>query len=1136
MKKHRRIIALSGTMMSALFVQLALIICFCSNAFAGPGLAGPGSAQELLRKAVSMEAKGTEIRTVLARIEKSANVKFVYSSHSLHARRKVSVSFNQKPLEEAVREVFAPAKISCKVIGGQIVINQESENAVDKEESVLLNNAAEVVDRRITGTVTDDKGAALPGVSIVVKNTQKGSTTDVEGNYALDIPEGEVTLIFSFVGYLSKEIAVGTQTTVNAELAPDTKALEEVVVVGYGTQKKRDVTGSVASINTSEIADIPVGNLGQKLQGKFAGVQVSQTNGEPGGGMSFRVRGQASINGGNSPLVVIDGFPTVAGITNLSPDEIESVSVLKDASASSLYGSRAANGVILITTKSAKPGETNINFSSYYGIERVTKRGRPDVMNAYEFAKFKKEYYEDQAVYENYTGGVPPVYQNPDQYINNPGTDWFDVLLRTAPTKNFNLGLSSGTEKFKTAVNLNYNKQEGTILDTYADRFSVRANNSFVASEKVRFGLNLAGSYRTSQITPGIAGGRNIIGSSFLMDPSLKYRNEDGSYPISFSAPGMFANPNYYLVLTQRKNPRKEYNVIANVFGEVDIIKGLTYKISANTDVGNVALRSFEPSTARGAMFSAPPLPPIGSYSTSRYLTWLLENTLTYNKNIGKHNFDLLAGYSAQKASFEESSINASQYPDDEIEWINAANVRVGTASANDWSLLSFIGRLNYNYDGKYLVSMAFRRDGSSRFGNNTKYGNFPSVSVGWVASEERLMKDINQLSYLKIRASYGKTGNNNIGDYDYLASVATTNYVFDGAIAPGRRIERIGNNNLTWETTVQYDLGLDLGLFRDRVFFTYDYYHKKTDGLLYGIDIPTQSGFSSIRSNIGQFNFWGHEFGVETRNMTGALKWNTQFNVSFNRNKAVRLGTNNTPIGGNANQGDYNRTQVGQPLGQFYGYVFDGVYMTEEELASQPKHASSMVGTARMKDLNNDGVIDFSDRTFIGNPNPNFVYGITNEFSYKNFDASIVMAGSVGNDIIDGTLEWTENIDGVFNVTKEIAERWRSVDNPGNGNIPRTRTGTTELFRYNNSRWVFDGSYLAVKNLTVGYTVDIKKNPYIKKARFYASGQNLLMFTNYPGMNPEVSNSGLNGLNQGLDISSYPVSSIYTLGVNIKF
>lgn len=990
----------------------------------------------------------------------------------------------------------------------------------------------------ISGKVTSaDDGLALPGVNIIIKNTTNGTVTDADGKFTI-AAQGSDVLVFTAIGYARQEVAVNSQSTIDVSLSTDLTTLSEIVVVGYGSQKQLEVTGSVVQIKASELKDLPVPNVGQKLQGKIAGVQVVQANGEPGQGLSFRIRGQASINAGNSPLFVIDGFPSISGLSTLSPDEIESITVLKDASAASLYGSRAANGVILITTKQGKAGQTNIEFSAYTGTEVVSKRGRPDVMNAQEFARFKKEYYEDAALYEGYTGGVPAVYQNPDAVGN--GTDWYDVLLRSAPTQNFNLSIASGSEKVRSAINLNYNKQDGVILNTYSERFSARANNTYSISDKFTVGLNMSGTVRHSQITPGLGGGRNIIGSAFLMDPQLRYQNDDGTYPVSFQQPGMFANANYYLVVTQRKNPTRDLVILSNAFAEYEVIKGLKYKLSANIDMGQTVNRTFEPSKARGGMFSPPPQTPIGSYNTSNYRTWLIENTLNYTKTLAEdHNFEMLAGYSIQKALNENATINASQYPDDEIAWINAATTRVGNGSMSEWSMLSYIGRFNYNYKGKYLLSLAYRRDGSSRFGTQAKWGNFPSVSVGWLVSEENFLSSIDQVSYLKIRGSYGKIGNNNIGNYNHLAGVATTNYVLNNAVTPGRALNGIGNENLTWETTTQYDIGLDLGVLSDRIFFTYDYYWKKTGGLLYGIDIPRQSGFSQITSNIGQFNFWGHEFTIESKNLTGKLIWNTSFNISFNRNEAVRLGTNNTPIGGNANQGDYNRTQVGHALGQFYGYVNDGVYMTQAEFDSQPKHATSMVGTVRYKDIGGpngmpDGVIDFNDRTVIGDPNPDFIYGLTNDFRYGNFDASVVIAGAVGGDIIDGTLEWTENLDGVFNVTKEMANRWRSPENPGNGQVPRTRSGTTEPFRFNNTRWVSDGSYLAVKNITIGYAYNFP-NAVVKKARIYVSTQNPFTLTNYKGMNPEVNNSGLNGLNQGVDISSYPISKIYTIGLNIN-
>ena len=994
--------------------------------------------------------------------------------------------------------------------------------------------------KKVSGVVYDTNGDPAIGANVIVKGTTNGTITDMDGKYTLEVPANAILQI-SYIGYNTQEIPVGNKTTINVNLKEDTQALDEVVVVAYGTQKARSVTGAMSKLDASELSDMPVSQIGEKLQGKFSGVQINQANGEPNGGLVIRVRGAASINGGNEPLVVIDGFPTTSGLASISPDEIENITVLKDAASASLYGSRAANGVILVTTKSAKgvsAGKPRIDFSAYFGIDKVSNQGRPDLMNAQEFAQFKKEYYEDQALYEGYTGGVPECYQNPQAV--GKGTDWFDVLLQDAITQNYNLGLSAAGEKFKSAVNINYNAKEGVILNTYSNRFAARANNVYEASDRVSFGLNVSGSYTIGQLTDGLGGGRYIIGSAMLMDPQLKYKNDDGTYPIAYTQPGMFANANYYLVLTQRQNPSKTLRGTVNAYTDIKIIDGLKYRLSANADLENNSRSNWIPSTANGGMFSAPPQPAKGSYHTSNYVNWLLENTLTYNKTIANdHNLDILVGYTTQKNTQENARIDASDYPDDELPWFGTAITRTGNSDADkwgSWAMISYLGRLNYDYKEKYILSVAFRRDGCSRFGSNAKFANFPSVSVGWIASDEPFMEKYDKVSHLKLRGSYGLVGNYNIGNYTYLASIGSYNYVTDGSITAGRALSRIGNNELTWETTKQMDFGVDLGLFNDRVFLVYDYYRKYTDGLLYQINIPYSSGFSDIQSNIGEFHFWGHEISLETKNMVGAFKWNTKINVSIDRNKAAKLGTNDTPIGGNQNQEDYNRTAVGKPLGMFYGYIYDGVFMTEAEYEAGPKHASSMVGTVRMKDLNGDNKIDMDDRTFIGNPNPDFTFGITNEFSWRDFDASLLLTGSVGNDIIDGTLEWTENIDGVFNVLKGVANRWRSSENPGDGQVPRTRTGTTELFRYNNSRWVSNGSYLRVKNLTIGYTVPIKKNPYVKGLRVYASGQNLLTWTGYKGMNPEVSSRGASGLYQGVDITAYPVARTFSLGVNVKF
>ena len=993
----------------------------------------------------------------------------------------------------------------------------------------------------ITGAVKDSVNSEpIPGVSVLVKGTTIGTQTEADGRFDIEAPLGSI-LIFRSIGYKEKQFTVQNAGAIEIQMEAFSQNLQEVVVVGYGTQIKREISGAVSSIDTKEVRDMPVANIGQKLQGKLAGVQINQNSGQPGAEMSFRIRGAASISAGNNPLIVIDGFPSISGLQTLSPDEIESISVLKDASSAALYGSRGANGVILVTTKQAKAGQKSLDFSMYTGIQSVPKRGRPDLMNPQEFAQFKKEWYEDAARYERYAGGVPSVYQNPEQYAGNVGTDWVDVLLRDAVAQNYNIAYSSGTKDFKTRINLNYNKQEGVVLNSQDERYTARSNNIYTASDRLTLGVNLELTYGNNQVVPGLDNGRAIIQLAYLMDPTLNYQNPDGSYPISFSQPGMFSMPNFYLVVTQRENRSKAARVLANGFAEVKIIDGLNFKSTLNVNTDNTINRQFTPSTAQGGTPSAPP-PAWGSYNTSGFVTWLTENTLNFQKTLGgKHNFDLLGGYTFQKYSSENSNINGSQFPDDHVKWISAATTRIGNVGASEWSLIRYVGRFRYNFNSKYLLELAFSRDGSSKFGPNNKYGYFPSASVGWILSDEEFLKSIKQISFLKVRANYGKVGNNNIGDYGYLSSVSANNYVFDNRVAPGKSLSGIANNNLTWEATAGYDLGLDLEMFNSRLSFTYDYYWKKTDGLLYGINIPVQSGFSTITSNIGRFDFWGHEFSISSKNLEGALKWNTDFNISFNRSLVKSLGTNDAPIGAYSEYWDDNRTAVGRPIGLFYGYINTGVYMTEHEFRTQPHNATAMVGTARFKDVSGpdgvpDGAISSLDRTFIGDPNPAFVYGITNSFSYKNFDLSIVAAGSVGNDIADDSFQSTENLDGVFNVRKGVARRWRSEENPGDGVYPRTRAGTTADFRNFTSRQVFKADYMAVKNITLGYTFPINRNKYFKSLRVTASAQNALILTKYPGMNPEAGMSGLNGLNQGRDFTGYPIARVLSLGLNASF
>lgn len=993
---------------------------------------------------------------------------------------------------------------------------------------------------KVSGIVADSAdGKPLAGVTVTVQGTSNATKTNNAGAFTIDAAKN-ASLVFSFTGYNSQTVAVSDDNNINVTLGAVSQSLSEVVVVSYGTQRKREITGAISNINANELKDLPVTNIGQKLQGRLAGVQINQNTGQPGANMAIRIRGAASINAGNNPLIVVDGFPIESGLNTIDPDMIESVSVLKDAAASSLYGSRAANGVLLITTRQAKAGQRSIQFTSYLGLQTVSDRGKPDLMDAREFAQFKKEYYEDAARYEGYTGGVPAQYQHPEQIDPSKGTNWFDVLLRDALVQNYSLSLSSGSRFVRSVVGVSYNNQDGVMINQNSKRFTASSNNTFYASDKLTFGLNAGITHQTDNITPNLGNGRNIIQVAYLSDPALKYKNDDGTYPVGFAPPGMFSTPNYYRVLMETVNPNKSLTLIGNAYGAYEIIEGLEFKSSISVNINNTIGRTFRPSTILGG--PTPAASASASYNTSSFTSWMTENTLTYTKQLfQKHNIEAFAGYTAQKVTFENSGINGSQFPDDNIEWLNVAATRIGTVGANDYSVLSYIGRINYNYNGKYILSVALRSDGSSKFGTNNRYGTFPSVSAGWVVSDEKFMSGISAINFLKLRGSWGKVGNNNIGYYTYLAGVAQSNYVFNNQLASGSALNGIGNANLTWETTEGYDIGVDVSLLNNRVSFSYDYYRKKTDGLLYGIDIPVQSGFSTITSNIGRFDFWGHEFTVDTRNLTGALTWNTSFNVSIPRNIVKKLGTNDAPIGGYQEYWDDNRTAVGMPLGMFYGYINTGVYMTQQEWETQPHNATSMVGTARFADVGGpdgkpDGKIDANDRTWIGNPNPDFLFGMTNSLEYKNFDFSVMVSGSVGNDIADDAFQSTENLDGVFNVRKDVVNRWRSEENPGKGIYPRTRAGTTADFRNFTTRQVFSGTYLAVKNITLGYRIPLNANATIKSVRVYFTTQNPFMFTKYPGMNPEISLRGLDGLRIGRDFTAFPIAKVYTLGVNVQF
>lgn len=992
----------------------------------------------------------------------------------------------------------------------------------------------------LKGRVTDSDGAPLIGATVEVKGTSIATKTDQEGNFSLDVAQGQ-TLVISFVGYQVREVWVDNLSVpLTIQLVPNEAVLDEVVVVSYGTQKKKEITGAISDIDAGKLKDQPVGQLLNKLQGRLAGVQINQTSGTPGQGMSIKIRGAASIGAGNNPLYVVDGIPIVGGafgIGNINPNEVENISVLKDASAASLYGSRAANGVVLITTKKAKAGQTQVTLSALYGMTSVPQKGRPELMNAEEWVQFQKEIYEDKAKYEGYTGGIPEIYQNPSAYRNN-STDWYDALLRVGKSSDYSLSVTTSKDKFSSALTAGYFKQDGVLLNTDYSRFSLRSNNEYQINDHIKLGTNLSTTRQSFQ-SFNTDGGYQILFSAFVTPPIFSpfETDENGNIKTSFSAPGILTQPNWYRTLTERIERTHTNGLLTNSFLEVNFLTDFTFKSTFGVELEDWRNRSWRPSTASGDVFTPPPTPGAAGYNTTSDISWVWENNVTYQKTFAEdHQVEVLVGYSAQRFRREYNQAGGSNFSDDLIPWISGGPPQFRTANSGttQWSLLGEYARLNYSYKGKYLLNAAMRRDGSSRFGVDSRWGSFPSLSLGWIVTEENFAQQWGTFNYLKLRAGYGVTGNFNIGDFRQYPNIGQDNYPINQTITIGRPIAALGNSLLTWETTKGLNVGVDMGFLNDRILFSADYYNKTTDGLLYNLEVPASSGFGNVMSNIGEFRLWGYEFALSTKNLQGKLNWTTDINVSINRNKVIQLGANNTPIGGINEYGDSWRTEVGKPMGQFWGYVYDGIYMTEAEFESQPKGINSLVGTVRFKDINGDGVISAEDRTYIGNPNPKFVFGINNTLTYKNFDFNIVASGAVGGDIFDGKAEWLELIDGLFNTYSYVKDRWRSPEDPGAGVIGRTSPGsTTAEHRKDNSRYVHDGTFLTIKNIALGYTY-LKPLKSIASARAFISIQQAFVFSQYA--NPEVSANGLNGLSEGKDAAAYPIPRIFSLGVNVNF
>ena len=997
----------------------------------------------------------------------------------------------------------------------------------------------------VKGTVTDNDGAPLPGVSVQLKNGTIGISTDSTGGFNLIVPNGNATLVFSSVGYASQEVAIKNRSTVTVRLSNTENLQNEVVVVGYGTQRKSDITGAVTSLSSKDFNRGANASVTQMIEGRAAGVNITQTSSEPGGGLSVRIRGASSVNAGNDPLYVIDGLPIensapVSGaagrgfpagsqarnpLNSLNPNDIESVEILKDASAAAIYGSRGANGVVLITTKKGKAGKLRVMYDIYFGNQQVAKK--INILSTSQYLQTQNEL--------SIARGGAALFSPSDITAIGAGTDWQSLIFRDAPLQSHNLSFSGGSENTKYYVSLNMFDQDGVVISSGIKRYIGRINLESKSGDHFRFGLNLNTSSTNDDLVAfggtGFNAGAGVISSAIQFFPTVSPYDSAGNfaryYNIDMENPLAIANGIDAKQATSR--------TFGSLFGEYVIIPGLKVKLNLGYDYTN-SRRDVYNSTATKAGFASGG---IGSVFNGTRSNYLAEATIDYTKKINEHRIEILGGYTYQY--FLSNNLNAGNvgFPSD----LNGTNslgsgstslADVGS-SKNTNKLQSFLGRVNYDYQGKYILTATLRSDGSSRFGVNNKYGYFPSFSAAWQLGSEKFIKTIEQISSLKLRAGYGLTGNQDIGNLNSIATFNNSAGANLGGITQiGQAPTRIPNPDLKWESTAQFNVGLDAGFLHNRINITVDYFKKNTKDMLLDLPVSGTTGFTSRLTNIGSIENKGWEFLLETRNLTGKFKWNTTVNVATLNNKVSDIGPlSQILIGSLPFTTEIAIIKPGFPLAGYYGYKVTGVFQTADDIAHSPQ-PKAKPGYLKFEDVNADGKIDPTDRTLIGNPLPKLTYGISNSFSYGNFSLDIFLQGVGKVDILNqNLLEAVFPLDPLRNTLADpllnrwtptnASNKWPSIIGYNDYSAQRINSLTTE-----------NASYLRIKNLTLAYQFPLGNIKAIQSARVYITAQNVKTFTKYSGYDPEVSVNG-DG-NVRVDYNAYPLSKIYMVGLNIGF
>jgi len=1078
---------------------------------------------------ITIKQKNISVEETLKVIRKQIGYNILYSPQIVNKGHRFDIDRQNAPLQDVLDEVFEGQPFLYTINGKTIVI----------KDKLPFTESEGSVQQLIEGQVVDEQGAPLAGVTVILKNSNIVTQTDATGIFRLQVAgQDAITLIVRSLGYLTQELRVSNTEKLKIALKEEQTSLDQVVVIGYGTQKKSDITGSVSSIRSADFNKGTNTTFDQLISGKASGVQVIQNSAEPGGGVSVRIRGASSINAGSSPLYVIDGLPidnapVVTGgganfdaprvprnpLAALNPADIESIEILKDASATAIYGARGANGVVIVTTKKGKDGSTQVSYNASGGIQQVAHK--IDLLSADEYKTVLNGLVD--------AGGGAETYRIGDDITM---TDWQDEVFRKALIQNHSLSLSGGNNKTKFYTSFNYFDQQGVVRSSGFKRYSAKLNLSTAVTDKLETGVSLNVSYTRDDYAPGgfgINAESGAIYATLNFDPTLPIRDANGIYTLS-----PFLDMDNPLALLEGANAlANTYRTFGTAYAKYQLLPGLSAKVNLGGDFSSQKRDVYVSRITR----VGGPLGGSASILQGTLSNYLIEGTLNYDKQWDNHAISAVLGATTQRFIIDNTNQNARNFPSDLTGTYNTglgdqSTYRLGSERRTN-RLQSYLGRINYTFKDKYLLTGSFRMDGSSRFGVNNKFGYFPSFALGWKLHQEAFMQNAKAISNLKPRLSWGQTGNQEIGDYAAITTFSTgPGAILDDQLISTTQPARIANPDLKWETTEQFNLGLDFGLFNERIAGTIDYFQKKTFNMLLNLPIPTTTGFTSILSNVGSIRNTGWDFGITTQNLIGDFTWTTSINLSTLRNKVVNLGGIDQIITGDAGQtNQVFMIKEGLPVYSFYGYQIDGIWQTDDDFSVTRDPVAP--GDIKYRDTNGDGVVNAEDRTILGNSFPKLTWSFGNNFSYKNWQLSVFLEGVQGVSMLNNNL-----VDAYFPVqfrrnrfAEPYLNRW-TPENPSN-KYPSFVNPTGQGSKLVNSYTVEDASYLRVRTLTLAYNLPLNKK-YLRNLGLSLTAENLLTITDYSGFDPAVNPNG--GAFNRIDFNAYPVAKTFILGLSVDF